>query len=499
MDENVNTRILKSTTIIGGSSALNIIFRILQSKIAAVLLGPQGVGLMGLFGSVAGLASTLTSLGIGTSGVREIARAVESGDQDDFGRTVLTYRRLTFVLGGIGALAVFTLRSWISFITFGSLDYASSIGWLSLVVFFSVVSTSQTALLQGVRRIGDLARVSVIGMAIGTLLGIPMLYWWGAKGVIFDLLGIAGMTILVSWWYARKVPVHRVLLTWRDALNSSRNLITLGIAFMGAGLATLATTYLVKVLITRQLGVEATGLYQAASVLAGVYVGFILSAMGADFFPHLSSVSHDNFSSNQLINAQAQIGTLLGIPGILFVFALGPWLLQLLYSIEFISAFDILRWLALGTFLRLISWPLGFLVLARGKGRLYLATEISSNLVFLGCAWFGLKYWGVVGVGVAFFILYVFYTALMTFVAGRLSGFFWTHESLVLFGWTLPVVVVGFVFSFIKPAQMASGVGFGLTLVVGVLALRTLRNLIGQDTFNSYVDRIRQKLPSSKV
>lgn len=497
MDEKLNTRILKSTAIIGGSSALNILFRIVQSKAVAVLLGPQGLGLMGLFNSISGLASTVGGMGISTSGVREIAASAESGDRDELARTVLTFQRLSLFLGIIGAAVLFGLRGWVSQVTFGDLGHAGSIGWLSLAVFFMVVSASQMALLRGVRRIGDLARVSVIGVAVGTVLGIPMIYWWGTQGVIFYILGVSGTTVLVSWWYARRVQMNPVSLAWGKTLHASRGLLKLGSAFMGAGLFTMASAYLVKVFVTRQSGVHATGLYEAASALANVYIGFILGAMGADFFPHLAGVSQDDAASNRLINAQAQIGTLLALPGILAALALGPWLLRLLYSAEFTAAFDIFRWQALGTYLRLVSWPLGYLVLARAKGNLYLLTELTSNLVFLGFAWLGLRFWGVTGVGVAFFALYLFYTALMMSVAKQLSSFAWTPAALRTFGWTLAAVAAGFIVSFIKSVPLAFGLG--LTLTAGWFALRAVRNLIGVDIFNSYIHRVREKLYWTKA
>ncbi|MFZ5884578.1 MAG: O-antigen translocase [Chloroflexota bacterium] len=489
-EENINTRILKSTAVIGGASALNILFRIVQAKIVAVLLGPQGMGLMGLFNSILGVASTWSGMGIATSGVREIAASAESGDKVQFSRTVLTFRRLSLVLGGIGALTVFGLRRWISEVTFGSEDYSASVGWLSLAVFFMVIASSQMALIRGVRRIGDLARVSVLGTAAGTLLGVPMMIGWGQQGVVFYVVGVAATTILVSWWYARRVQVESLALSWSETRGIALGLLRLGLAFVSAGLLTLLSAYLVKVFVTRQLGVHATGLYEAASALANVYVGFILGAMGADFFPHLAGASQDDAASNRLINAQAQIGTLLALPGILAVLAFGPWLLKLLYSAEFAAAFDIFRWQALGTYLRLVSWPLGFLLVAKAKGSLYLFTEFISNLFFLGAAWLGLQLWGVTGAGAAFFALYLFYTALMTFVGKRLSGFAWTSASLRIFGWTLAAVTAAFAFSFITPAPLAFGLGAGLTLVAGAFALKTLRDLIGVDVFRSRLQRI---------
>jgi O-antigen/teichoic acid export membrane protein len=317
-----------------------------------------------------------------------------------------------------------------------------------------------------------------------------MMVWWGGQGVVFYVIGGAATTILVSWWYARRVQLESILLSWNETRFITLKLLKLGLAFVSAGLLTMLSSYLVKVFVTHQLGVLATGLYEAASALANVYVGFILGAMGADFFPHLAGVSQDDTASNRLINAQAQIGTLLALPGILAVLALGPWLLKLLYSAEFAAAFDIFRWQALGTYLRLVSWPLGFLIVAKSRGSLYLFTELISNLFFLGAAWLGLQLWGLTGAGAAFFALYLFYTGLMMVIGKRLSGFAWTPASLRLFGWTLAAVMAAFALSFITLVPLAFGLGMGLTLIAGLIALKTLRNLIGADVFRSHLQRI---------
>jgi len=116
----------------------------------------------------------------------------------------------------------------------------------------------------------------------------------------------------------------------------------------------------------------------------------------------------------------------------------------------------------------------------------------------LGAAWLGLKLWGVTGVGVAFFALYVFYTGLTMIMAGRLSGFSWTRDSLLLFGWTTTTIVLGFALTFIGSVQMAVGLGLGLTLIVGLFAFNNLRDLIGVDIFNSYVHRLWQRLSWNK-
>jgi Polysaccharide biosynthesis protein. len=96
-------QILKSSAVIGGSSMLNIIIGIIRTKAMAMLLGPSGVGLMGLYGSITDLTISVAGMGINSSGVRQIAEAVGSDDTERIARTAAVLRRISILLGVLGA------------------------------------------------------------------------------------------------------------------------------------------------------------------------------------------------------------------------------------------------------------------------------------------------------------------------------------------------------------------------------------------------------------
>src|SRR5450759_3758202 len=85
-------QILKSTALVGGSSVINIAIGIIRTKAIAVLLGPAGFGLAGLYGSVSNLTQSVAGMGINSSGVRQIAEAVGSGDTERIARTAVVLR-----------------------------------------------------------------------------------------------------------------------------------------------------------------------------------------------------------------------------------------------------------------------------------------------------------------------------------------------------------------------------------------------------------------------
>ena len=60
-------QILKSSSIMGGSQVVSILVGMVRVKLVAVLLGPVGIGLLGIYRSIMELATNLAGLGINTS------------------------------------------------------------------------------------------------------------------------------------------------------------------------------------------------------------------------------------------------------------------------------------------------------------------------------------------------------------------------------------------------------------------------------------------------
>jgi enterobacterial common antigen flippase len=63
---------------------------------------------------------------------------------------------------------------------------------------------------------------------------------------------------------------------------------------MSSGLLVMSGAYLVRIIVLRKIGVAAAGFYQAAWAFGGLYVGFILTAMGTDFYPRLTAAVTGN-------------------------------------------------------------------------------------------------------------------------------------------------------------------------------------------------------------
>ena len=488
-------QILKASSIMGGAAGINLLLGMLRVKFAAVFIGTTGVGLISSFGALQGLIGTLAGLGIQSSAVREIAAAVGKGDEQAVGRAVLALRRVCWLTGLVGMAAMMLLAPLLNQLTFGHRDYTLDIAALGVIILFGNLSGGQMALIQGMRRIGDMARANIYGAAAGTVAAIGFYAALGLRGIIPTLLAVSAIQLALSFHFARRVPVPKVALTWRQTFAEASGMVRLGLVMMWNGLMGSAVAYLTVTLITQHEGTQAVGLYSAAFALSGMFVNFVLGAMGADYYPRLTGVASDKPAMVRMVNEQTEIGLLLALPGLLATLALAPWILQIFYTREFLGAVELLQWFILGCMGRVISWPLGYDMLALGKGRWFLLTETSFNLVHLGLIALGLQLFGMEGVAIAFFVMYLSYNLAVYLVCHHLIGFEWSTEcSRIAFSslFMLGVILVACRF---LPLWPATFIGILMTLVVGVICFRELLCRVGAD--HSAARAIR-KIPGLK-
>jgi antigen flippase len=421
--------ILKSSVLVGGSSFLNIGIGIIRTKAMALLLGPSGFGLFGLYNSVADLTQAAAGLGVSSSGVRQIAESVGTGDEEQIARTAAVLRRTSIILGVIGAASLLLFSRQIAKTTFGGTKQAISVSLLSIVVLFKLISAGQGALIQGTRRIADLAKMSVFGALFGIVTSIPLVYFFRERGVVPAIISVAAVTVLTSWWYSRKIVLKKIEVTLPQVWQETRALLKLGSVFMASGFMTLGVAYFVRITLLRIIGFEATGLYQSAWNLGGFYVGIILQAMGADFYPRLTAAIRDHARSNRLVNEQTLVGLLVAGPGVLATLTFAPLVLSFFYSSKFGAAVGILRWICLGATLQVITWPMGFISVAKGRQGIFFFSEFVWTIFAVTAAWICVKRYALEGAGIAFFASYVFHWLITYPIAWHLTRFRWSSDN----------------------------------------------------------------------
>ena len=420
--------LVKSMLMIGSAQAVSVVISVLRVKVLALLVGPAGIGLLGIYQNLRETGALGAGLGLQNSGVREIASA--RGEAETLARVRRVLAGALLVQGAVAMALIWLLRERLAVWLAGDASHAAGVGLVGAAVFLTLASGSQLAILQGMRRIGDLARVTIHGALAGTAAGLAAVWFMGMDGLIWFILAQPLAAILVAALYMRRLPPAggarpgpgEFVKTWWP-------MVTLGSVFMAGGLVGAATLLLVRGLISRDLGLAATGQFAAAWSMSAVYLGFLLKAMSADYFPRLTEIVHDREAAVALMNDQMQLALALGGPVLLLLIGCAPWIVELLYSAQFADAVTLLQWQTLGNVFKIAAWPLGFAFVAAARSGVFLFNQILWNALFLALGWLGLPHWGIDAFGVSFLVAFGIGLAVNAVLVRRYFGFRWQALS----------------------------------------------------------------------
>lgn len=489
-------RILRASSIMGGAAVVCLLLGLVRTKATALLIGVPGVGMIANFTALQGVLAVFAGLGIQTSAVRAVAAAVAGGDEDAIGETIVTLRRVCWITGLLGACFTTVASPLLSEWTFGAPTYAPDITLIGAAIFLGNIYSGQVALIQGMRRIGDLARIQIVAAVAGAAIFIVFFGSFGVRAVAPALLLTAATQLVASWQIARRIPIPAVSVSWPNSLRGAIRMARIGAAVMWSAVLINLTNYLASALITHQIDVQALGVYSAAFALSGVFVNFILNAMATDYYPRLAEVAHRKEAMHVLISHQIEIGALLATPGLLVMLAFAPWVVQLLYTEQFQPAAHLLQWFILGCFGRVIAWPLGFVLLAVNAARQFVLLETFFSLSHLLLIAVGLRLFGLEGVAGAFFLAYALYFAVIAVMVNHLIGYRWPPDIARLL-WRVFLLLSG-TFVMVRVLPPLAGT-LAATFTIGSASLICIRCLIERIGESHPLIRTLQRFPAMKL
>ena len=110
--------ILKYISLFGGVQVLNVLIGIVRNKFVAMLLGPQGVGLISLFNSTTKLISDSTNFGISMSAVRNISEDYDKKEEEKLTEDIALVRSWSLLAALLGFFICIFLSPLLSRYTF---------------------------------------------------------------------------------------------------------------------------------------------------------------------------------------------------------------------------------------------------------------------------------------------------------------------------------------------------------------------------------------------
>lgn len=481
-EENSFHNILKGTSIFGGVQVFNILISAIRIKFVAVILGPSGMGMAGLFNTASLTIQQFASLGLNLSIVKEISQSKEN--ESRLSDILAAIRPLILMSAFLGAMACLLFPTQLSTVTFGTPAYTNGFLLLSAAVFFTITGGALMSVLQGMHAIKRLSKASLIGSLVGLTIGVPLYWILGTDGIVPAMIAIAISTCL--WYYlSLRKTLDVSASTWNREIHLPmiKKVLTMGLILMSNDLFRNLANYLVNIFIRSKGGMDEVGFFQSCNTMTSQYSAIVFTAMAMDYLPRLSAASGDNKKMCNVVNRQIEVVGLLIAPIACAVVFLAPIVIEIFQTKSFLVATPLLRLLALAVVVRALMYPLGYIVFAKDNRKLFFWMEsIGANVLTFCLTCAGYNLYGLSGLGIAAIIDCSICLCVYIIVNRYLYGYKLSRRAsgIILFSLASGIIMTALCFSLQKNVLTITA-----SIFLGILCLVSAKLLWNRIRLNS--------------
>lgn len=395
--------IIKSNLIFGGIKVFQMILTFVRTKIVSVILGPNGMGIQSLFNSTLLTLHQFTTFGIYTSAVREISA---SDYDEDKKNVIIVFEFLVFFFGSLGAIIILIFSGLLSRIVFGNEAYKLGFIILSIALILESVVNGLVAIFQGLRKLAELAKGSLIGAVLSILFSVPILYLFREEGIPYSIVFSFLATALGYSMFSKSIKIFVGFknVKFKVILKYGIPIVRMGFLLMfSSGLMTIFSLVL-NSFINRYGSTIDVGLYSAAITLTYGSITIFTSILASDYFPRLSSIK-DNKEFNQVVNNQIELLILVLTPIVVAIVFFTKYIVILLFSVKFLPIIPLVKFMSISLMLRVVWQSFSYIILSKGDQKRYLIfdTFLGNGSLFLMnlCFYY---YYGLIGLSISYLV-----------------------------------------------------------------------------------------------
>lgn len=328
----------RAFTALSGATAVSMLAQILRGKLAALFLGPAGVGVFNQLSLMWNLFQLGGGLGSFNGIVQHGAEALAGEDRAALRRLVSTS---TLLLGTaaclLAATGVVLAASISNLLLHDSGQHAWLVRLLMLAVPFGVTAQTYRALLSSARAVPQLVRTQIFSDVASAFLFAALIVPLGLTGAILGFMATHVLLFAAGLVSADRVLGGRVITP--RASDFCWSVVRSNVGFSASGLLLTALTNISVLIVGRliidHVGMAGNGIFSNAWRIASVYLGGVTAATIGYYVPTLTRCE-DNAAITREVNSALRF-YLCALPLLMVaIMAGGELIVRLILSREFL-------------------------------------------------------------------------------------------------------------------------------------------------------------------
>ena len=374
------------------ATAARLIAGLVVIKLVAWFAGPEGVGKLGQFMSLMSVLAVLAGGGISAGIVKYVAEYRHDAQRlSRLLAAALWYALCASCLMGCVALVLSRqMAVWL----LGDLHYESLIRVLAVAQLGIAMVNYMLAVINGFMDVRRLAFIQVLGSAFSIVMVVWLSRWLHLYGALLALVVSQVLWLLVglpAWW--RSPYFQRSMLRMHFDREMTLRLAAFSVMTITSALIPPVINIAVRNHLAVQFGWEQVGYWQAVSKVSDAYLLFLTTAINIYYLPKLASTHNRDALVWELRNAYRYLLPAVAVLAVL-VYVLRDWVTRYLFSADFISANTLYGPQLVGDVIKIASFILSYVMLAKAMTRLFVISECVFALSYLALVYVFTAYFG---------------------------------------------------------------------------------------------------------
>jgi len=412
------------TVLNGIAQFVKAISSLIINKVIVVLLGSPALLLVGNLKSVFTILQQISGAGVYEGAVKYL-----SGEYKN---------RQTFILQACLSLMLvgFFISTALYFILYDQIlnllqldeNDRELIPWLTGGIVLSllcfVFHTLMQSFFHGLKSYKIIVQSTLISALLTLGVSTALIYYVNTIGLILSVFVPSTILLLTYCFHIRK-SWHFGQMLFGKPFRLFLFKPALSFTAMSAVAAIVFPSVLITIrtLLVEHSGVELASYWEGYSRLSLFMSGLAISSISLYYLPKLVEANTGQ-EMLKVVVWGVKFLFVVAFPAMLLIFWFGNDIIPLLYASSFLETIYLLKWELLGTFLKLLSFTVSFIMVAKKLTTVFVLSELISGFLFLGLSMLFIDIFGVVGASIAYALAYFLYLLWAVIYFGSRFKFF---------------------------------------------------------------------------
>ncbi len=278
-----------------------------------------------------------------------------------------------------------------------------------LTVFLFALNVILMSILNGQKEIKKYVLANIANSLVALFVTSILIFQLNIIGALYALVINQSVVFFITLLFVMKSNWFKIVY-FKQGIDKETLVKLIKYSFMAitSVLTVTISQIIIRNYIGENLGWDSAGYWQGIYYISSIYLMIITTSLSVYYLPKLSSIKDKIELKKEILNGYKII-----IPIVIilasFIYFIKEYAIIIAFDEKFMPMIELFKWQLIGDVIKIASWLLSYLMLAKALTKYFIFTEIFFSFTWIGLTLLMIEKFGLIGSTYAFTINYLLY------------------------------------------------------------------------------------------